>query len=44
VEIRETIAGNETKILLRLPIEDYVNEKLNFVKEKCGKILVISMN
>lgn len=34
VEIRETIAGNETKILLRLPIEDYVNEKLKLRERK----------
>lgn len=34
VEIRESIAGNETKILLRMPIEDYVNEKLKLRERK----------
>ncbi len=34
VEIRETIGGNETKILLRMPIEDYVNEKLKLRERK----------
>lgn len=34
VEIRETIAGQDAKILLRIPIEEYVEEKIKLRERK----------
>ncbi len=34
VEIRELIAGKETKILLRMPIEEYIQERLKVEERK----------
>ena len=34
VEIRELIAGKETKILLRMPIEEYIQERLKIEERK----------
>ncbi len=34
VEIREIIAGKENKIILRMPIEEYITERLKFEERK----------